>query len=74
MDTINSEKRQRVLKRLLALMERNGAIKLIVASYDRALDANELKKDINQLIEEAFDSSRFFSSVKDCGENQIDVS
>ncbi|MGC4388915.1 accessory Sec system glycosyltransferase Asp1, partial [Streptococcus suis] len=35
---------------------------------------NELKKDINQLIEEAFDSSRFFSSVKDSGENQIDVS
>lgn len=73
-DTINLEKRQRVLKRLLALMERNDAIKLIIASYDRALDANALKKDINQLIDEAFDSARFFSSVKDSGENQIDVS
>ena len=73
-DTINLEKRQRVLKRLLALMERSDAIKLIIASYDRALDANALKKDINQLIDEAFDSARFFSSVKDSGENQIDVS
>lgn len=74
MDTINVEKRQRVLRTLLEMMGKNPAIRLILASYNSSLNAQNFQQEIDQLIIEDFDPSKFFSLAEDSGENQIDTS